>query len=189
MITIVTGFPRSGTSLTMQMLAAAGVKTIPAEGPAYEDDRATTQSGLKELCAEANGCAIKVLDMHRNPPPIGPNYAFLWCVRDPKEQAKSLMKFLQATMPECRLAPNSEKKFAISFVTDTKKLEKVINQRGGFIIYVPFEVTILTPERTAQKLATLFNLSDSAIQKMASVVLVRSPKCYPGMLENRLLSK
>lgn len=70
MITIVSGLPRSGTSLLMQMLAAGGVpvltdrrRSADADNPRgyYEWERIKSLTQEPECIAEAEGKAVKVI--------------------------------------------------------------------------------------------------------------------------------
>ena len=75
-ITVVTGLPRSGTSLMMQMLAAGGVPPPPDRQRAddsnphgyYEDEPAKRLCTDRALPAEAPGHAVKII--HLLPPEL-----------------------------------------------------------------------------------------------------------------------
>lgn len=90
-VIIVSGLGRCGSSLTMQMLHAAGLKCA-GEYPAFEPEE-TNMLGqkLKVLwCQQFE--AIKILDPHRGRIPNF-DYRVIWVDRDRVQQAVSQVKF------------------------------------------------------------------------------------------------
>jgi hypothetical protein len=96
-IIMVAGLGRCGTSLALQMLAAGGVDCV-GPYPSFEDAEhdQLRRTAPAEWAARAAGKAVKVLDPHRNPPPIGPAYRVLWLFRDWADQARSQLKMVGA---------------------------------------------------------------------------------------------
>ena len=97
-IIVVSGIPRSGTSLVMQMLEAGGVRPLAdAERP----PDAGNPRGYYELAAvqrlpadtgwlaEARGHAVKVIHALVDRLPEGPRYRILWIERDLAEVVRS----------------------------------------------------------------------------------------------------
>jgi hypothetical protein len=92
-VVVVAGLGRCGTSLAMQMLAAGGIPTTPANGPAYE----TPETGQRrpidpDWWASQRGRAVKVLDPHINAIPGNLPVLVFVLTRDEREQAISQIK-------------------------------------------------------------------------------------------------
>lgn len=98
MITVVTGLPRSGTSVLMQMLAAGGL------APLTDGERAADESNprgyleweaAKQLprdpaaIVRAEGKAVKIVAPLLASLPAGPEYRLLFIKRDEREVARS----------------------------------------------------------------------------------------------------
>ena len=91
---IVTGQPRSGTSLMMRMLAESGIPVVADENRSYETRLTNGLPGNSEWIFQVpDGAAVKVLYPQVLSLPAGPSYRFLWMARNPREQAKSQRKF------------------------------------------------------------------------------------------------
>jgi hypothetical protein len=89
-ITIVSGLPRSGTSLTMQMLAAGGMTALTdgerkadADNPRgyYEWERIKQLPRNPDCIAEAEGKAVKVISQLLFALPAGRDYQILFLER------------------------------------------------------------------------------------------------------------
>lgn len=92
---IVTGQPRSGTSLMMRMLSSSGMNTICDETLSYECARTIDLPKSNDWMLDLpQDSAIKVLWPLVAFLPMGINYKILWMHRNPKEQSKSQQKFL-----------------------------------------------------------------------------------------------
>lgn len=92
----VCGLPRCGSSMTMQILSALGGRTS-GKPPAHEIDEITDLPDETQWLKQYAGRAIKLLDPHRNTPPIDKLDAkYVLLTRNTREQAKSECKFLRA---------------------------------------------------------------------------------------------
>lgn len=90
---IVSGMPRSGTSLMMRILSASGLRTIADETRSYESKLTLTlDQNNAWLLDFAGDHAIKILFPFLMNIPKGHRWKILWMTRDPKEQAKSQRK-------------------------------------------------------------------------------------------------
>jgi hypothetical protein len=98
MIYIVSGLPRSGTSLAMQMLAAGGlpaltdgVRTPDASNPRgyYEWERIKQLAADPDCMAEAEGMALKVISSLLFALPPGHDYRVLFMMRPLEEVVAS----------------------------------------------------------------------------------------------------
>lgn len=169
----VAGLARCGTSLTMQMLAAAGIRTV-GEWPAFEADGHHAGAGV----------AVKWLDPHRTPQPFRRGVV-IWLDRDPIQQAKSQAKLLRELMgmdadwrPFVR-SLGRERILARRAIEPFRKLD------------LTFERLVLEPHYSAFKIATFLGraglLLDGAtmptVSKMAHCVRERpsGTSCAPDM--------
>lgn len=89
---IVSGLGRCGSSLTMQMLAAAGVPHV-GSFPDFEDAAVNPPRVTRPVLDALEPCALKILDPHRAGPIFaGLNAVVIWLDRDRIEQAASQIK-------------------------------------------------------------------------------------------------
>lgn len=188
-ITIVCGFPRSGTSLMMRMLETGGIEPFcDAEQNrySYETHHTMRLPRENEFLLGCYGKAVKILDPQRHTPPPLHRYRFVWMKRNYREQAKSLVKFMHAAAPATqRLTPKLDR-MADSLERDEKVMRPELKAMGDIIV-VRFESLIKRPKHEAQRVASFLNMDGLAAEAMAKVVVKRSPKCYKGLLEAQLM--
>lgn len=92
---IVSGQPRSGTSLMMRLLDESGVPVFAGEKVSYEAKATNILQTNNEWILHLDpGTALKVLWPQILHLPIGPTYKIIWMHRNPRECAKSQAKFL-----------------------------------------------------------------------------------------------
>jgi len=118
MITVVTGLPRSGTSLGMQLLEGAGIlpftdgcRSADASNPQgyYEAEIVKTLPQDSAWLEEAEGRAVKVIHLLLPNLPLGRNYRVLLMERDLGAVINSQQLMLErlgragAALPEARL--------------------------------------------------------------------------------------
>lgn len=180
---VVCGHGRCGTSLIMQMLAAAGMH-IAGEYPSYESENFATP----EWIAKNKGGAIKLLDPMRLEHTFGDEkIKFIWISRNVFEQAKSTGKFanMLAGTPEL-----NRKQIAImanSLGRDTAPSISRIRKYGE-LLTVTFEQMIEKPEEAAKRLTDYCLLPCSTIPKMVDAVLPRTALCQSGLdIEMKLM--
>ena len=94
MITIVSGLPRSGTSMMMQMLAAGGIPILTddkrqpdQDNPRgyFEWEKVTRLCAEPEIIAEAEGKAVKVISRLLNCLPTTHEYKIIFMLRASRE--------------------------------------------------------------------------------------------------------
>ena len=104
-IIVVSGLPRSGTSMAMKMLAAGGLEAVTdgersadADNPKgyYEDERVKdlARTDDKSWLAEARGKAIKIISFLLRELPPSHNYRVVFMRRDIEEILASQQKML-----------------------------------------------------------------------------------------------
>lgn len=178
-IIIISGLGRCGSSLTMQMLNAAG---IPCNGkyPAFEDDRGSLSSPDPKWLKNQQGRATKILLPYMYPFLPG-NYKFIWVDRTPIEQAKSQAKFAHMFVQQEKtredLASNI-KMFFHAYEKDKKRSFKTM-KKLGLILPITFEDLIMSPEKTAKQICDFLNIPFK--QEMVDVVISRSPEATLNM--------
>lgn len=174
---VVCGFPRSGSSLTMQMLHAGGLPCI-GTWPAFED---LPFAALLAALPRAGGTAIKLLDAPQVAgfPDLDVRLRSILLRRDPEEQAKSFAKFAGAAMG-LRVDRAHRKRIARSFVSDLPKLRTWCDLHGP-ILELRFEDLIEKPIATADLIAEFVGGLDPV--RMSMQVARRRAACLPGLLE------
>lgn len=177
-ITIVAGFGRCGSSLVMQMLAAGGMPTPYSSYPSFE-----VPKGTRMVTGNLYGGALKVLDPHIFRPPHGPAYKIIWIDRDPLEQAKSMVKFMEVIagpIPGDR--QEAIETLRKSFINDRPKTNGLLHSYTQWIMKLRFESILADPARAARQINEFCGkaLDEKA---MARAVLPRAPECLPYMLE------
>jgi len=148
-LTIVSGFGRCGSSLVMQMLAAGGYPTV-GEYPAYEVEAPEVLT--EAFLAAHDGMAIKVLDLHVYPLPVGPAYRVIWLDRDYRQQARSMAKFLGATVGACFDRADLGK-LKRSYAADRPKVFAALFRMGARVLPLRFELLVGAPNTAALRLA------------------------------------
>jgi hypothetical protein len=104
MITVVSGLPRSGTSLVMQMLAAGGHPVLSDERRQADDDNPKGYLEFDKVralerdaswLAEADGKAVKIISFLLPKLPAGFDYRIIFLRRDLDEVIRSQEKMLE----------------------------------------------------------------------------------------------
>lgn len=190
MITVVAGLTRSGTSLMMQILDAAGVPLADGTGyPAYE-----VEWNLHPTAADLAACedrAVKLLDLHlvgdAGLPPGA--YQFIWMRRDPTEQARSMLKFMRAM--GVQVPRNPPARLVRSIVTDSERALQWIPRRGQ-TLHVAFEALIDNPEQTIPRVLAWVGVAPPDrlpdLGRVLRVVRPRPSTCLPTLLELELVT-
>lgn len=189
MIYVITGLPRSGTTLAMKMLEAGGIlghvdESVPLHKALREHpDHERLEKGDNEWIRQCEGMGVKVLMPCNHAVPKDLEYRFIWMDRDAREHAKSTRKF----MKHLKQMPDNE----IPSIKELVKRHKKYTKKGLKFLHtypdcaitrVRFEAVLKRPKVQAHLMASFCGL-DIDIKAMAGVVLPRSPRCYNGFLE------
>jgi hypothetical protein len=191
-ILAVCGFPRSGTTLTMRMLYAAGVPVMADSLISFEVLANPVVDEERDLAwwYSCRGKAVKLLEPHRMALPRVVPFNFVWCQRDFREQARSNRKVLQSWnglhTPASALSGMMR-----GLQRDTFAVQAGLQEHwpeGKFCV-LQFEQTLSQPRETARQLCLWAGVEpdDARVDLMAAQVLPRGPGCYPGMLEEMLV--
>jgi hypothetical protein len=185
---LVAGLGRCGSSLVMQMLAAAGVPTVGVY-PAFEDAmtlRLPALDAQREFYAAAKGRAVKLLDPHLHAPPIGLEYRTIFLSRHPAEQAKSMLKLLGTRNDRA-----ARRAMEHSVRQDTGRARQAVARIGdGRFLNLSFENIIHDPLGAAIAIAAHIRRSPAewiSVDAMVRCVRRRPPTCLPYMLELELI--
>ncbi len=177
-LTIVSGLPRSGTSMMMQMLEAAGLevftdkeRTADASNPKgyYEHEAVKGLKRNKKWIPEANGKVVKVIAHLLQPLPMNYRYRVIFMERDVLEVVASQQKMLIRDGKRVKddvLPMNLVKKYNATL----EKVKKWAEERPNVeILYVPYKEAIENPFMQAM-LINDFLGGNLPVEKMAQVV-------------------
>jgi len=176
-VTIVSGLPRSGTSLMMQMLAAGGAQVLTdgrrgadSHNPrGYFELEAVkhTRSDLSWL-AQAEGKAVKVVHLLLPQLPVDREYRVLFMHRDLAEVLASQRAMLQeqgragAALPDSKLADIFGKQLA-------EVLQWLSRNPNFLVLQIQHRNVIEMPLTIAQQIATFLG-GDLDPKRMAAAV-------------------
>lgn len=208
----VCGFTRSGSSMMMRMLDAGGIAPVRGSAPAsYEVDhlerRAPDEPWWWEGYEPTDLArhAIKLLDTVTTTPmpqydptkldeqsratlagavPYWPiDWRFLWMDREPREQARSQVKFLTTVAPDIIDTMGQPDVRAIQRGLRNDRAGVLADyRRHGDVLCVQFEEVLARPVREAARIGEFLEPGWSFdIIAAASTVIDRSPACAPDM--------
>lgn len=186
MITVVSGLPRSGTSLMMQMLVAGGMPVLcDACRPADEHNprgylefrkvRSLKNDGA--WLHEAEGQAIKVVSQLLYHLPSGHDYRVIFMRRDLNEVLLSQEKMLAGLNQPSGPERNAMK---LHFTRHLEELEKWLSGQTSFrVLDCSYQDLIRTPIETAQTVAGFLNAGrNTMLLDPQSMVRAIEPSLY-----------
>lgn len=188
-ILAVCGFSRSGTTLTMRMLYAAGV-------PVQADDHISFEWAVADVTAvpersaywwqSCRGKAVKLLEPHRLDLPREADFHLLWCQRDLLHQALSQLKLLNRWMG-LRPTRGDIIRTIRGIAEDTLHVRSALHlnwPKAKFLV-LNFDETLAQPRQTAVGLCEWAGVepTEPRLASMVRQVLPRGPECHPQMLE------
>jgi hypothetical protein len=178
-VIIVSGLPRSGTSMTMQMLAAGGVKVVtdgvrkPGEDNPkgyYEDVR------VKDLAEDdvdrtwvrdARGKAIKIISFLLNYLPENNNYKVIFMRRDLSEVLASQQKMLDRHGEE---NDTDDEKMLEVWKDHLWKVNYLMTHADRFeLLNVPYRDVVAKPIEQARRIKEFLGLSVEPEQMAGAV--------------------
>jgi hypothetical protein len=185
-ITIVSGLPRSGTSMIMKMLEAGGIPPLTDHIRIADDDNPKgyyefertkkLREGDVAWLPEAEGKAVKVIAALLTHLPSNCEYRVLFIRREMKEILAS-----QAKMLENR-AENSDvddATMAVLFEKHVRKVETWMNQQKNLrYIYVDYNAMLADPEPHVKKINQFLGgrLDEAAMSAVVDPQLYRQRK-------------
>ena len=161
-ITIVSGLPRSGTSMMMQMLNAGGVAPLvddhrPADADNekgyFEDIRARGLHRDASWLPEARGKAVKIVAQLLGNLPADPanHYGIIFMLRDLNEVVASQRDMLAAQGKESARMPDTLLKH--TYITQMQQIRKILAIRKIPVLYVEHRDCIREPAAVAARIS------------------------------------
>jgi len=157
-VIVVSGLPRSGTSLMMQMLAAGGLPVLTDEvreaddsNPRgyYEFDAVKGMAGDRSWLTQADGGAVKVVAQLLPNLPTGRRFRVLFMERPLGEVVASQRAMLQRLGKEG--AHTTDARLARAYLNQVAQVKKLLQHYSGNIecLSVPYHQALEEPARTA----------------------------------------
>lgn len=203
MIIVVTGLPRSGTTLMMRMLEAGGMplyydRKRPAKfvenGIRYynhnvilreTDNAPKLKDGNGGWLKECEGMAVKILIPTERRPPIGFKYKFIYMDRKIKHMANSQLKYTRENNKVVMDPPQSMGLHQHINETRGKGIAMLKKYPKSSFILIRFEDALKNPKGVASRIVQFLNI-DLDIDKMVSVVWKRPTFCMPELIEEQI---
>jgi hypothetical protein len=176
MITVISGLPRSGTSLVMQMLAAGGhpmlcdeQRTADADNPRGYLEFAPVKSLERDATwlAQAEGKAVKIISFLLNKLPDDLEYRIIFLRRDLSEVLRS-----QETMLQRRGQPPGPDAalMATHFNKHLQTVDEWLSRQKHIQVWnCPYAELVQNPTKTAQAIREFLSL-DLDVSQMAAAV-------------------
>ncbi len=184
-IVVVSGLPRSGTSMMMKMLAEGGLPLVTDAIRAADEDNPNgyfefepvkaLSGGDEAWLADARGKAVKVVSALLERLPAGPPYRILFMERDLKEVLASQQKMLSRRQEQSGTGDaEMEAQFREHLLAIKYWLARQPNMD---VLYVDYNRMMADPEAYCQRIANFIGLPLDAA-RMAAVP-------NPGLYRNR----
>lgn len=173
-ITVVSGLTRSGTTMAMKMLHKGGMHVL-GNHTGYEDNRAHEVKKDSAWLVEAQGKAIKILDLHRMILPYEFEYRIIYMKRDYKQQAKSQILFAQV-IGGLPVKDKQWRDYMHQIPKDEKAGFKKLNDRRISYKIFHFEDVLRDPYGQAEEMAVFLELSELSSIEMGDAVIRRKPE-------------
>lgn len=184
-IVVVSGLPRSGTSLMMRMLHAGGLEPLTDEerkpdpdnpGGYYEFERVKKLPADTEWLPMAKGKAVKILGELIKHLPSGYIYRIIFMMRDFDEIIASQKKMLIRSGEDPDKVP--EREMADLLRRYLVNLKRYINRQDNMeVIYVSYNEIMEDPEEVVEEIDDFF---ENGLDTSAMIECVD-----PGLYRNR----
>lgn len=176
-VIIVSGLPRSGTSMMMKMLEAGGIepltdnlRTPDDDNPKgyYEFERVKQLAKDKEWLPEARGKAVKVISALLTHLPAGYRYKIIFMQRNMEEVLASQQKMLRRRGKTGEDIPDAV--MAAKFQKHLKEVSHWLeNQSNIDLLYVKYNEVIDNPESLIAGINNFLS-NTLEIEKMVNIV-------------------
>lgn len=183
-IYVVSGLPRSGTSLAMQMLTAGGIEPM-TDGQRVADEsnprgylELEAVKGLKKdtsWVAEARGRVVKVISHLVADLPRGERYLVLFVERDLEEVLASQEKMLE------RLGRPAAPRDAVrrAFTAHLQAFERLASERSDLeVLRVAYAGLVDSPEEGARRIAEFFDRGQTEPLDRTAMAATIDPALY-----------
>jgi broad-specificity NMP kinase len=176
-IIIVSGLPRSGTSMMMRMLEAGGIQTLTDNIRKADEDnlkgyfefeRVKKIEHDKLWLKEAENKAVKLISALLKHLPHDYNYKIIFMKRDLGEILASQKKMLERRGES--LDPVPDKYMANLFKKHLSEVENWLKEQPNIkTLYVSYNDTLKNPQKTVKNIINFLN-RDLDLQKMTNVI-------------------
>lgn len=177
MIIVVSGLPRSGTSMMMKMLRAAGLPLLTdkvrgrdEDNPEgyYEDERAKKLHKDSSWIEEAEGKAVKVISYQLPHLPSDREYRVIFLRRSIKEVLASQRKMMHRRSETPDTVPDEV--MASVFRKHLKETERWLRDQHNIkTLYVSYNETVADPKETAEQVVGFLELPLDVKKMMQAV--------------------
>lgn len=177
-IVVVSGLPRSGTSMAMKMLEAGGlspvidgIRTADEDNPKgyYEDERVKDLGQMedKTWLADSKGKAIKIISYLLKDLPGNYNYKVLFMRRNLQEVLASQTKMLER---RGEASESSDERMIEIYEDHLWKVNRLLKREPHIeALDVPYKLVLEDPQQQAQRMHAFLGLRLD-VEKMSSVV-------------------
>jgi hypothetical protein len=182
-VTIVSGLPRSGTSMMMRMLEAGGIPVITDgireadednPGGYYEFEAVKQTEGEHDWLKNANGKSVKMIYRLLYSLPAGFQYRVLFMRRKIDEVLASQKKMLERNGKGGDV-PVTDEQMAAMFRSQLQKFEKWVAEQPNFrLIDVDYNAVLADPQSQIKKIDEFLG-GNLNVEAMAQVV---NPELY-----------
>lgn len=182
MIIVVSGLPRSGTSMMMKMLEATGIDVLTDDVREadednlkgyYEDERVKKLQKDNRWIREAENKAIKVISYQLRYLPPDYKYFLIFMQRSITEVLASQRKMLQRRGELQDDVPDNL--MSGIFRKHLDETDRWLKEQSNIdTIYISYNETLKDPKKTAEKISAFFG-TELDIRKMVKTV---DPKLY-----------
>lgn len=162
MITVVSGIPRSGTSLMMQMMAAGGMpaltdgqRSADANNPRgyYELESVKSLSRNPEVVGQAEGKVVKIISSLLPTLPKQYQYRVIFMCRPLEEVVSSQNRMLERLGKDVPSTPTGS--VIAAFQEHLTKIKTWLGQQPNIaVLYVDYPAVLEAPEREADRICT-----------------------------------
>ena len=176
MITIVSGLPRSGTSMMMQILKNGGISLLVDDirqadsnnkKGYFEYEKVKSIKRDKTWFKEAEDKAIKIVSIHLTELPDEFNYKIIFMERDMHEIISSQNKMIKNLGNTAATFQNNSKILSQIFTKQIENIKSSISSKNNIeIIYINYNETIKSPENNCIKIKNFLNDENIDLSKM-----------------------
>jgi len=175
-VVVVSGLPRSGTSMAMAMLAAGGLPCVSDAARAadednprgyFEDVRVKRLDGDSDWLLAATGQAVKIVSPLLARVPTGVAYAVVFMRRHLDEVLASQTKMIKRRDERQALADDQMKRH---FERHLRNIEKMIENRSDMrVTYIDHREVLRDPRGQARSIAEFLGIPLD-VERMAAAV-------------------
>jgi len=176
-LVVVTGLPRSGTSMMMRMLEAGGVPVIvdglrkaDLDNPNgyYEHESVKSLKQDSSWVRSARGKAVKMVCLLLYDLPLSLPYSVIFMRRNLEEIVSSQDEMLRHR-GAC-VSPDESSRLIVLFQAELRAVEQWLAARRNFrVLYVDYNQTVSKPDEACAKIKRFLNWNLD-VDKMQSVV-------------------